>query len=347
MKESIMGKQLGWLGIVFCFLMPLSSWAGPLLPLPKSQAEPLVKNLLGENEEVLNVFPLPSQNSAPAYLVLTQKDADLLSGFLLSSQKQKSPLWPEGSLQEAHVDWYLTKYCHQVVLEDIDGDKKPEVFILNSFSTRFRPGGQPFDTIEVFNWDGTHMIERPYLERIFDDAPFHSKKMCAPLSPQVTWLKERTLDLQRKGFRELSDQEFETQVKPYFQEGENSSFHPVFSGPFGPAPNTLLVLTEVDKVGGGISGFALVPDGKGMKRIPLPLENLGADRNLEAVFWKDFGSDGKLEIFVLHSMLVSGNLAGYQTAVIYWDGQAFRRRPDLEKRLRGLPTAHQVLSRLH
>jgi hypothetical protein len=121
--------------------------------------------------------------------------------------------------------------------------------------------------------------------------------------------------------------------------------HPAFRGPFGPAGDNVVALTATaDAPPADLAGFVVLADGR---VLPLPrLHDHWSLWEVNAILFEDVDGDGARDLVVLAEFITGAGPQGaapfHASAVVRWDGRAFVRVPDVEKRLERLGDAAAV-----
>jgi hypothetical protein len=133
-------------------------------------------------------------------------------------------------------------------------------------------------------------------------------------------------------YRALTPAVLETMNNPL--EGDRGLAYPPQLGPFGPAPDGVLVLRTRDP--GTLDGFVETRRDGAATRLPLPALDW-AMNTVHDVLFEDVDGDGRDEALILVSAMTGvGPTAAeefFATHVIRWDGAAFVHLPEVEQRI--------------
>ncbi|MFT3776105.1 MAG: hypothetical protein QM820_62980 [Minicystis sp.] len=144
-------------------------------------------------------------------------------------------------------------------------------------------------------------------------------------------------------FTKLSPAEEQRLVTPHL--AGKILAHPAYRGPFGPPGDNVVALTATSEAPPSeLAGFVVLADGR---VLPLPkMHDHWTLWEVHAVMFEDVDGDGSKELIVLAEYTTgAGPTAAvpfHANAVVRWDGRAFVRVPEVEKRIESLPDAAAI-----
>ncbi len=151
------------------------------------------------------------------------------------------------------------------------------------------------------------------------------------------------LAAQRASVRRLPDSLVERWVTPRLATDSERVEPPVFTGPLGPAGNSILVIADE---GLHYGGFVLADSAAGWRKILLPELQGWAGQTIEAVMIEPLPAEtGPLIIVIATYITGMGRHGGeefYENAVLQWNGSAFVHRCDIESKVGALRSAAAV-----
>lgn len=156
-------------------------------------------------------------------------------------------------------------------------------------------------------------------------SPSHSTRPTSAPKPRAS---TRVPPNKPRRYAPLSDEEVKTLVTPRLA-GEAIA-HPPFRGPFGPAQDTVVVITKLEN--GDFGGFVLVSKGAATERRDLPiLQESWPGESVEALgFVPECDGDSVDELVVI-SKHRSASASTTVATVIDYDGYVFTRQRDVER----------------
>lgn len=156
--------------------------------------------------------------------------------------------------------------------------------------------------------------------------------------------------IEPKPFSKLTPEEEKVIVVPHLKPGEELA-HAVFRGPFGPAPDAILVIVTTQNEGRtAFSGFVLVPEPGGHRREPLPAFGDWEAWEVSAILLDNLDEDADREPIIMTSYIAGAGpeaaVPFYSNVVLDWNGSAFVRNAELEKKIETLDSAAKIRAAL-
>lgn len=128
----------------------------------------------------------------------------------------------------------------------------------------------------------------------------------------------------------------------------DSLAHPMFRGNLGPSPDTILVFAHNSARGPiELSGFALVPDGEGYRKLALPdLGDRQYNDSLAALLFDNLDADPEREIIVMgvyiHGIGPESGQPYQRNIALDWNGDAFVEMKELSQKIATLESAAKI-----
>jgi hypothetical protein len=248
-------------------------------------------------------------------------NVDLKTGEAISYES----IWRPGSKYARRVDQLVA----EAVTRNKIGVNPPEKIAHDFYLTR--------STLVVFN-----VFDNFALGSV--EAPIPLSRLGAILDPTGPLARLGTTAALESGrFVKLTADQQNILVRPELRQGETIA-HQVFRGPFGPSSEAVVVITEREMK---YSGFVLVPDSGGRKKLPLPmLHDTWSGFDVAVVSFEDVDGDGVRELIVMAEYVTGAGATGAQpfrwnSVVAFRDGR-FVRLPEVEKAIQRADTAAQV-----